>query len=361
MGAADGSKCECQAAQVVCCVMGGGAPFLDGAKQFGHGAVKAIWKPLPVQLGSSDAFCGEDLQVLFLQTRAAAQGGCLRSDQEGAVVVPHGGCGVEAECCLRGWVVDQDVGEHGGAGALAVCACDGCENLLGGCAAKVAGQHIEPVDGKIVEHQVVDCVEGGADDPRVVPVHREICADQFAEQPGGHCQPEVGDMGCPSSVLVDGELCTLSGGQFAESFAGVEVEHKRFLAENVFVGHQGGLDQRHTFGGVGGDIHHFDVVAAQQVVGICVDGGVGVEGGFALLGACEMGVAQRHDVVACCAVGGEVVCGDAAAADQPDAGASVWGAWAIGELCCGKRRLASAECAGVTMRLHLCLGVFWLG
>ena len=224
--------------------------------------------------------------------------------------VRRGGAAVEG---------DEGLGEERRAGGLAGGAGGGGEDRGG--ADPQAREEVEPVDGEVPEDELFDLLEGGAGDPAMVPVDRDVGGVEGADQAGGGGFAHPGEMRRPAAVLVDGEDEIVGVGEVAEAGAGVEVEDEGLLREDVLTGGERGLDQGEAFGGVGGEVDDGDVVAGEgagDVVGGLRRGEELVPAGD---GAGEGAVGDDRDVEAGGAVGGEVGAGDAPGADQRDAGA----------------------------------------
>ena len=142
---------------------------------------------------------------------------------------------------------------------------------LGGLIGQVAGHHVEPMDGEIVQNQIVDAIKHRPHHPVMIPVHRQIDATNCAELPRCHQPTHIGHMRRPAAVLVDGQFNAVALGQFYQALAFVQIEHKRFLAEHMLAGTQRRMEQWHAVGRMGGDVDYFDVVAAQYRLDVGVD------------------------------------------------------------------------------------------
>jgi hypothetical protein len=54
---------------------------------------------------------------------------------------------------------------------------------------------VEPVDGEVVQNQVVDVLEWRSGRPSVVPVNADVNAEHVADQSGPHGLADVGEVG----------------------------------------------------------------------------------------------------------------------------------------------------------------------
>jgi hypothetical protein len=99
--------------------------------------------------------------------------------------------------------------------------------------ARQRGDEIEPVHPEIVEHEVLDLVEGRAGGPAVVPVQRDMGRDDIADQPRAHRLAHPRLVRRPAAVLVDGELHAPVLGQLHEVLAHTQIGDEGFLAQHV--------------------------------------------------------------------------------------------------------------------------------
>ena len=179
--------------------------------------------------------------------------------------------------------------------------------------------------GEVEEDQIVDLLEGRADDPAVVPVDGRVRGDDVADQPGAHRLAHIGEMRRPAAVLVDGELDAVPVGEFDQPLAGVEIDDERFLRQHMLAGLERRLDQRHALGRMRRDVEHLDVVAAKQALEIVGGDGVGVELVAPRLGARQRARHDRRDIETGAAVGVEMREGNAPCPDQRDLRPVVFG------------------------------------
>jgi hypothetical protein len=180
------------------------------------------------------------------------------------------------------------------------------------------GEQVEPVDGKIVEDEVVDALERRAADPTVIPVDAAVDGRHLADEPGLHRLADVAEVGRPAGILVHRQENAVLLCQRRQAFAVIEVEHERLLAEDVFFRIQAvGYDRRSNLG-MRCDVDNFDVVELQQLAVIGEHLGVGIILVPALLGSRADHVAQCHHAILRGRIRLQVVFGDAAATDQGD-------------------------------------------
>ena len=146
-------------------------------------------------------------------------------------------------------------------------------------------------------------------------MHGELDALHLADQASGHRVAHVAKMRCPPAILIDGQLHAAPLGPCNERRAHIQVEHKRLLAEDVFTSVNGRFEDRQPLLRMGRKVHHFDIVAGEQVPIVEVGVGRGVEFPLPLLDALPIAAAQGCDLIAGVFIGPQVHLGYATAAD----------------------------------------------
>ena len=123
-------------------------------------------------------------------------------------------------------------------------------------------------------------------------MHGELDALHLADQASGHRVAHVAKMRCPAAILVDGQLHTAPLGPGNERLAHIQVEYKRLLAEDVFTSINGRFENRQSLLWMGRNVHHFDIVAGEQLPIVEVGVGRWVEFPLPLLDAPPIAAAQ---------------------------------------------------------------------
>ena len=201
------AKREGEALEVVAGVVFGGAVFLDGAEEFAHGSLEAVGEPVAVEGGGGVALGVVEGDGLVGEAGAAGADEAVGSGDGGGVLLAEAVVGVEEEADLGVLVVDDGVGEGRGAVGLPVEAAGGGEDAVGGAGGHPAGDDIEPVDGEVLEDEVVDGLEGfKAGDPGLVPLHDDIDGGDATDEVLIDGAGDVSEVRGPAAVLVDGEV-----------------------------------------------------------------------------------------------------------------------------------------------------------
>ena len=188
---------------------------------------------------------------------------------------------------------------------------------------------IDPMDAEIVEHEMVDVLEGRARRPGVVPVEHHVDRADLANQTGAQGVAHVGKIRCPAAVLIHRHLHPRIARQCDEALAGGEIAGKRFLAEDVFSGGHCLFDQLRAHLGMRGDVHHLDFRISQHLCDTRTNPRLRIEFFAAVFRSLGIRVIKRGHLPACSFVGLEVVFRDATAADQPDLRRGTLGRWRL--------------------------------
>ena len=275
-GAGDGGEAEGQAGQVVAGAVSWLAVFFDRAEQLAHRAVEAVGEPAAFELGRTASFLvtsstcccslfGPVLRMApWLPTTSVRSCGsnCVKPSKM-------------SDACADSYSIIAWPKRAGGRFAWR-------RGPRGVDAAwfRVAhhrGEKIEPVDGEVVEDQVVHILERPAFDPAVVPMDVAVDGVDRAQQAGANRFADVTEVGRPAGVLIDGQLDAHLVGQVGQPLADVEVEDERLLAEHVFAGAEGGLDERRALGRMRRDIDDLHIVAGEHLPIVVGDIGVGIK------------------------------------------------------------------------------------
>src|SRR5690349_15703004 len=94
------------------------------------------------------------------------------------------------------------------------------------------------METEVEEHEMPHVLEGGAAGPGVIPVQHEISGLDVAEESARNAGAQIREIRGPTAVLIDGEESPLAARESNEAAAHREIEHERFLTEDVFSGAQ---------------------------------------------------------------------------------------------------------------------------
>src|SRR5262245_56820279 len=136
---------------------------------------------------------------------------------------------------------------------------------------------IEPVNAEIVKDETFDLFELRSDDPVVIPMRAEMRAHQPPDQSRFYRLSNEAEMRRPSSILIDGQPESSRVGQVGQSFADIQINDERLLAQNVFARAKRLFDDLDSIFRVCRDVHDLDLIAPQQLAVIGRDEGVRVK------------------------------------------------------------------------------------
>ena len=162
--------------------------------------------------------------------------------------------------------------------------------------AKKVTEKIEPVNREIIKNQIVYLVERSAESPTLIPMHPEVQAQQVSQKTGFDSLAEIAKVRSPTPVLVYGEFQPFVVCKFDETFAFIQIQHKRFLAQNMFAGVERLFQKRKSFSWMCCDIDDLDVVSYKNFTIVCCDNGVRKKLSPSLYGAFFDEVTERDDV-----------------------------------------------------------------
>src|SRR5262249_55823705 len=158
------------------------------------------------------------------------------------------------------------------------------------------------------------------DDPVVIPMRAEMRAHQPPDQSRFYRLSNEAEMRRPSSILIDGQPESSRVGQVGQSFADIQINDERLLAQNVFARGQRLLDYLDRISGVGCDVNDLDLRPPQYLAVIGRDQRVGIKLLLVRAGFAFCAVAQRGHSDPRMSISVQMLHGYAATADDADRG-----------------------------------------
>src|SRR5262245_15973751 len=152
---------------------------------------------------------------------------------------------------------------------------------------------IEPVNAEIVKDETFNLFELRSDDPVVIPVRAEARAHQPPDQSRLQRLANEAEMWRPPSVLIDGQPDSARVGQVGKSFADIQVDYERLLAQNVFARVERCFNDFDAVFRARRDVNDLDLIAPQQLAVIGRDQRVGIKLLLVRAGFAFCAVAQR--------------------------------------------------------------------
>ena len=127
--------------------------------------MKSIGEPRALQGWGADPCCGRHRHRLRGYARPDTLEGTSAPDDDGTIAPPEPRIGVERKGRDCVGILDNDVPEQRRSGSLLPTRDDTGRYPHGLLTREITGQHVEPVDGEIIEQQIIDGVERCADHP----------------------------------------------------------------------------------------------------------------------------------------------------------------------------------------------------